>query len=96
MGLQDLTQEEKTREIRRLNDAVEKLKKSSNKSVRCGPPQDQAQGAALHRGNKKKKGKDDSRDGICQAADLAAHSLWSRKYQPSNLSEVTSELRAEP
>lgn len=93
--LQGLAEEEKARDTRRLIDAAERLKKNSSKPIRCGLPQDQAQGAAMHMGRKKRKGKDDSGDATCPAADLGTHSLWSRKYQPSSLSEVSSELRAE-
>ena len=79
LGLQDLTQQEKSQHTQRLTGAMEKLKQNSSKT-----PQDQAQAAAAQRGRKKM-------DASNQTADLASHSLWSRKYQPSNMSEVISQ-----
>ena len=89
LGLQDMTQEEKAQHTRRLTDAVEKLKKNSRKSVRCGASQDQAQAAASQRS--KRKMMDTSGDSRNQRAELPLHWLWSRKYQPLNMSEVISE-----
>lgn len=81
-----MTQEEKSQHAQRLTDAVDKLKKSSSKSIRCGGTQDQTQAAASQSRRKKMYASGDPGN---LKADLAL--LWSRKYQPSNMSEVTLE-----
>lgn len=76
--LQGLTEEEKESHALRLSDAVEKMR---HKAMKCGRSQVQAQAAAAHSKNL-------FGAAVRPTADLASHLLWSRKYQPSNLSEV--------
>lgn len=84
LGLQGLNQEEKARHALRLTETVEKKRQTASK---CWTSQDQVQNAAMHRQERKKKNV--TGDAGSLTADLASQLLWSRKYQPSSLSEVT-------
>lgn len=79
--LQGLTEEEKARHALHLAEAVEKMRRRGAKSETS---QVQAQTAATQ--PKTRFWGADS-----PAADLPKHLLWSRKYQPSDLSEVTPD-----
>ena len=83
-----MTQKEKTWHTQRLTDAVEKLKKSSRQPIKCGTSPDKAHAAAVQRGRKKMGAAGDASN---QTAELVSHALWSRKYQPCTMSEVTSQ-----
>lgn len=79
--LQGLTEAEKARHALHLAEAVEKMRRRGSKS---GTSQVQAQAAAVQPRNR-------VLDADSPATDLPKHLLWSRKYQPSDVSEVTSQ-----